>query len=224
MIRSVIIATCLLSASSAFAATLDGRSLSPYTNAWHLSFVKDGKATEAGTVTDELTFVEIDGRKLMKRTQIVKYTSGAFELRDENTFDPATMAPVTMDFWKNGQLVNHREFDGRFVYFHAPGTPMKIVQYSDPVFDFYGGMYGLLIRALPLQAGYSTTLPAVDEDSQEFREVTVHVLRKDPVNAGPGGQIEAWLAEAETSLGAMRFWIVTSPPYIIRLEWTPDPE
>jgi hypothetical protein len=98
--------------------------------------ILDGKSTQAGKVTDELTPVEVDGRHLMKRIQIVKYDTVKFESRHENVFDPATMAPVSMDFWKNGPLINHREFDGTFVYFHTPGTPMKIVEYPKAVVDF----------------------------------------------------------------------------------------
>ena len=202
---------------------LDGSALMPYKNAWRLSFLKNGVARRAGTVTDELAAVEVDGRHLMKRTQVVKYDNGKFDSRDENIFDPATMAPASMDFWKNGAHVNHREFDGRSVYFHAPGAAMKIVEYPQPPFDFYGGMYGLLFAAMPLREGFSATLPAVDEDDDTYREVAVHVVAREPVSAGALGTVDAWRTEAQTSMGAMRFWVTKSPPYILRLEWDASP-
>lgn len=204
-------------ALSAAAAAADG--LVPYENSWRLSFVKNGKSKEAGTVTDQVVAVDVDGRHLLKRIQIVKYDTVKFETRNENVFDPVTMAPVSMDFWRNGPLVNHREFDGRFVYFHTPGTPIKIAEYPKAVVDFYGGMYGLLLAGLPLQEGYTTTLAAVDEDDATYREVPIRVLKREPVAAGRLGTVDAWLTEAKTSMGAMRFWISKSPPYILKLEW-----
>ena len=44
-------------------------------------------------------------------------------------------------------------------------------------------------------------------------------MRREKVAAGPLGTVEAWLTEANTSMGAMRFWITKTPPYIIRVEW-----
>jgi hypothetical protein len=51
-----------------------------------------------GTWTDELAAVEIDGRHLLKRSQMADYAKYNVVTTYVNVFDPKNMAPVSMDF------------------------------------------------------------------------------------------------------------------------------
>ena len=64
-------------------------------------------------------------------------------------------------------------------YRHTDSTGSKpeeaTVKLDRPVFDFYGGMYGVLISALPLAEGYTTELPAFDTTKMAIDWVAVRV-------------------------------------------------
>jgi hypothetical protein len=66
------------------------------------------------------------------------------------------------------------------------------------VFDFYGGMYGVLISALPLAEGYSTELPAFDTTRMAIDWVPVRVKGRETVESGPGKTKETWVVETPT--------------------------
>jgi hypothetical protein len=79
--------------------SLEGSSLKPYKNAWKVVYQFPGKEPFlVGTWTDELTPVEVDGRHLLKRSQVAGYAKYHITTTYENVFDPKTMSPVSMDF------------------------------------------------------------------------------------------------------------------------------
>jgi len=209
---------------------VDGSSLQPYTNLWKLTVTTPaGKTITMGAWTDELKWVEVDGKKFLQRTQIAAFSQGR-ATSTVNVFDPKNMAPIRSDWRSLDGGFNHREFDPAAVkYRHTGQTPngppdlshiTEGVQKLDvPVFDFYGGMYGLLLAAMPLRAGFTGTIPSIDENSDTQSWVPFAVTAQERVAAGAGKSVEAWVVESETNLGAMKFWISKDAPYIIRLTY-----
>ena len=78
---------------------VDGSFLKPYKNAWKVVSAFPGKEPFlVGTWTDELAAVEINGRHLLKRTQMADYAKYNIVTTYVNVFDPQTMSPVYMEF------------------------------------------------------------------------------------------------------------------------------
>src|SRR5439155_19781585 len=85
------------------------------------------------------------------------------------------------------------------------------------VFDFYGGMYGLLISTLPLADGYAAEIPAFDTDKMAIDWVPVRVKGRESIPAGMGKKTETWVVETPTKLyGRMTWWVTKEPPYVIK--------
>jgi hypothetical protein len=200
---------------------VSGAFIRPYRNLWKLNYRKPtGESMDAATWSDEVEEITLGSRHLLKRTQIAKYVNGGGSTLI-NVFDAKTFEPVSRDFRRKNGMFNHVDFDRgsiRFERAEAPGTDIKrgTVRLEKPVFDFYGGLYGLLIAGFPLKPGYSATLPSLDESTDDVRPATFKVLRREMVEAGPGQKVKAWVVECEDD-GMMTFWLTKEAPYVIRL-------
>ena len=203
---------------------MTGERLKPFTNLWKMTQQKPNEpAGPVGTWSDALENVSFQGRPAMKRTQIAKYDKKNIELRFVSIFDPKTMEPFTFDYARsdNGN-VRHVEFQHSTVtYRHTDSTGSKpeeaTVKLDQPVFDFYGGMYGLLISSLPLANGYTAEIPAFDTTRMAIDWVPVHVKGRETVEAGAGKKAETWVVETPTRLyGRMTWWVTKEPPYVIK--------
>jgi hypothetical protein len=159
----------------------------------------------------------------MKRTQIAKYTKKGIELTFVSVFDPKTMKPFSFDYSRsdNGN-VRHVEFGtDTVIYRHTDSTGAKpeeaSVKLDRKVFDFYGGMYGLLISTLPLAEGYEVEIPTFDTSKMAIDWVSVRVKGRETVPAGAGKTAETWVVETSTKLyGRMTWWVTKGAPYVIK--------
>jgi hypothetical protein len=210
---------------------VDGSFLKPYKNAWKVVYEFPGKEPFlVGTWTDELSAVDINGRHLLKRTQMADYAKYNFVTTYVNVFDSKTMSPVSMDFKRNdtGEWA-HRDFDGARVKYRrgASGDEAQIqtgqLEMNEAIFDYDGGMYGLLLAALPLKEGFKATFPTLSEDRDELDQITVTVGKQELVDAGPGKQVMAWPIDTEGNYANKShsiFWVTREPPYVIKLVTT----
>src|SRR5580704_5664937 len=74
---------------------VDGSFLKPYKNAWKVVYAFPGKDSFlVGTWTDELAAMDVNGRHLLKRTQMADYAKYNIVTTYVNVFDPKTMAPA----------------------------------------------------------------------------------------------------------------------------------
>ena len=211
---------------------VDGSQLKPYKNAWKVMYAFPGKPSFlVGVWTDELAEVEVGGRRLLKRTQTADYAKYHIMTTYTNVFDPKTMAPVSQDFRRSdtGEWA-HREFEGSVVKYRRgesadpARTTTGEIKLERPVFDYNGGMYGVLLTALPLQKeGYQASFPSLSEDRDEMEWVTITVGKQEMVDAGPGKQVMAWPVDTEANYANKShsiFWITKEPPYVIQLVTT----
>jgi len=212
-------------------AAVDGSQLKPYKNAWKMVYTFPGKQPFlVGVWTDELEEVEIGGRHLMKRTQMADYAKYHVVVSYTNVFDPKTMAPVEQEFHRSstGEWAK-REFDGKTVKYERgeSADPAKKqrgeLKLDHAIFDYEGGMYGVLLAALPLREGYKATFPSLSEDRDELEWVTLTVGKQELVDAGNGKQVMAWPVDTEadyTNKSHLTYWISKEPPYVIQLAIT----
>ena len=205
-------------------ARLTGSQLKPCTNLWKLTQQKPGgPAEDVGTWSDSLENTNYKGQPAMKRTQVAKYPKKGIQLTFVSVFDPKTMEPLSFDYSRsdNGN-VRHVEFEHENVtYRHIDSTGAKPeearVKLDRNVFDFYGGMYGILIATLPLADGYTTEIPAFDTNKMAIDWVPVRVKGRETVPAGTGKKTETWVVETPTKLyGRMTWWVTKEPPYVIK--------
>ena len=200
--------------------TISGAKLKPYSNAWMFSFIKDGKKRDQGIWSDVLRYRDVKGRRVLERVQGMTYPNGMSSVTI-NQFDPVTVAPVYSEqHTPNGKLVK-RTFDGSHIELHltqAPGAAEEIIKTDLParVYDFNGGMYGMLIAAQPLRIGYSARIPTVGEFDNVPTSVPFHVTRREIIHAGFKGRVNAWVVNVGGN-SPMTFWISNDPPYILRL-------
>ncbi len=204
--------------------TLNGSFLKPCKNLWKLTLKSPtGAAKDMGTWSDQLEEVTISGKKLMKRTQIAKLPQSSS--LTVNVFDPASMMPFSEDARGIGGIdFIHRNFNRdrvKTLAMSSDDSEVKVEEKTfDPaVFDFYGGMYGMLLVTGPLKEGYAARLPSIGEGDNDLHWVPYQVLREESVSAGSGKEVRAWLVLADTSIGKMKFWLTKEAPYVIRLEY-----
>ena len=207
-------------------ATVTGAHLKPYTNRWNFSIQKPGGAAEpAGTWSDAMEAVDFHGRSALQRTQVATYVKKGIQLTFVSIFDPKTMEPLSFDYSRsdNGN-VRHVDFrQETATYRHTDSKDAKpeeaTANLGQQVFDFYGGMYGVLISALPLKEGYSAEMPTLDTNKMAVDWVPVQVKGRETVDAGPGKKAETWVVETPTKLyGKMTWWVTKEPPYVIKAE------
>ena len=211
--------------------SVDGSLLKPYKNAWKVVYAFPGKEPFlVGVWTDELTEVDANGRHLLKRAQTADYAKYNIVTTYANVFDPKNMSPVSMDFKRSdtGEWA-HRDFDGALVKYRRGDSadPAKTrtgqLKMEEPVFDYNGGMFGVLLATLPLKEGFKATFPTLSEDRDEMDWITFTVGKQELVDAGPGKQVLAWPVDTEGNYANQShsiFWVTKEPPYVIKLVTT----
>jgi hypothetical protein len=206
--------------------TLDGSFLQPYNNAWsYTATLPDGRIRPQGIWSDHLQWSTVDGKQVMLRVQGTTFVTGASNTI-LNTFDPKTLAPLTSETHRVDGTIFRRTFNGTrvtsVVLSNAKDTKAPdTTNLAQAVYDFNGGMYGMLLASLPLKEGLKGTLPAIGDNDTSLRAEPFEVLHQEDVEAGARGQTKAWVVEsARPGEYTMRFWLTKTPPYIIRLVMT----
>ena len=202
-------------------AAVDGSILRPYDNVWRydVTTVADGVRHFQGLWTDHLESITRDGKTLWRRVQGTTYANGAVS-STINVFEPTTLAPVSSESRNPDGSFLHRDFAGGRIHARriaAPGAKETTADadLGKPVFDFAGGLWGLLLASFPLRAGYSATLPSIAEFDDKLEPVSFTVRGKETVSAGCKGNVEAWAVD----VGESTFWLTKDPPYIVKLRF-----
>ena len=222
---------------------VNGSFFKPYKNLWQMSVTTAAgkEIADAGSWSDELTMVKIKGHTYARRTQQAKFKKNGQVVamtRTTNTFDPQTLRPFSRTFVRgvpassglgagaeemDVQQTTEVVFRGKTIIWTVtakndkPKTTQKVL--SKEAWDFYGGLYGILLITFPLEVGFEATFPSVKEDTPDLGMVKAQVTGSEDVEAGPMGRVRAWVVESDTEIGAMRFWLTRQAPHIIRLEY-----
>ena len=200
--------------------TITGANLKPYENAWLMSVHRaDGTVLDQGVWTDIVRTRDLGGRKVFVRTQGMTYLNGATATYS-NTFDAVTLAPITSDTHGRAGRITRRAFNGANVESRVtpPGGTEKVARVDLPstMFDYYGGMYGLLFAMQTLRVGATGSIPAVAEFSDAFEVVPFRVVKRETLQAGVRGAISAWEVDVGNPVDT-KYWVTSEPPYIIKL-------
>jgi len=206
--------------------SIDGSFLRPYTNRWKFTIARPGaQPVEAGTWSDRMEETSYRGKPALKRTQVGEYKKG-IRITFVNVFDPKSMASWVFDYSRSDTgETRHLEIDDKTARFRRlPGTGDEPAQdyvatVDQRILDFYDGLFGILIDALPLRGGYQVSFPAFDSDRACVDWVNVKVIGRETVAAGEGKPADTWVVHVETKLyGSSTWWLTREVPYVIRAE------
>lgn len=221
--------TPLSAAGSIRQATFDGSRLKPYVNAWRYDVtLPDGTVHPQGIWTDQLVRTKKDGKDVFIRTQGTVLVTGT-TASVVNVFDPATLRPISDQQTLKGGGLQKRTFAAgeiRASRSETAGAAEKVT--STPIastfYDYYGGMYALLLSTAPLEDGYQASFSSIDEFEDKPIGVDFKVLGRERVTAGSSGTVETWkIASSRPGQYDLVAWVADQPPYVIRLNiLTPD--
>ncbi len=222
--------------------TINGDRFQPYTNRWEYSIKPPGKdVIKIGIWSDEMVAATVDGHAAFVRTQIAtSYKAPGKEQITINTFDAHTLAPLRRETRPVNPLNFTRMiFNGRMLAIErlsaggppSPGAPPPPPAATNteltldaPVYDYHGGMWGMVLAGAPLKVGFEGSFLTLDEFSPTMSPVTFKVVRQEEVAAGPGKKIQTFVVEADSAKGGhLVFWLTPEAPYVIRLVFTAGP-
>jgi hypothetical protein len=214
--------------------TVSGARIKPHTNRWKMSYVTAAETLATPNPSrvaewyDTVTISSDGGSRVLHRRQTLAQRDGAIMETIDNWADAGTLAPRRTESHRSKGGVSVREFRGtRITGFEpdsaAPGVKRNVdTTIAMPAFDFFGGMYDVLIAALPLRAGYRVRIPTVFEPSPgaaSLQWVTLSVLSREQIAiATPLGAVDAWHVETgSTPMGHFEFWIADATRNMVRM-------
>lgn len=213
---------------------VDARHIVPHTNHWSITYqtpdghVVPGGPSRVASWFDTVTIDKLDGRAALHRRQVLRVASGAVMEIIDTWIDRRTFAPIeTRSYYPAQRTESLRRYAGVHVTGFDPdstapnGRKLVDTVLAEPVFDFFGGSYDLLLSAFPLRAGFRAVFPADlggATGGVALTWVAVTVTGKEEVDGGSIGRVSAWhVVTDSTSLGRFEFWIAEKSPYMIRM-------
>jgi hypothetical protein len=207
-------------------AAMNGAPLQPYDNLWRVTVRRnDGSSEDLGLSSDHVRIRTIDGKPFLTRVEgstnvdsKSRPLSSSFDMTF-NVFDRQTMAPIHSEEYASDGSYMIRDFSGRHVVTVAAGErqapPRRTEMDADqPMYDFHGGMTGLLLAALPLRVGYTATLPGMGDTASDLN--LIRVVGRERIDAGRRGKFDCWAVEIGAAPSRSTYWISKQPPYVIR--------
>lgn len=229
--RSVAVASLVL-CCHAFAQTpekivpgdprVDGSFIRTVSNAWKMTgTTPGGKRKDGGVWKDRIEVIDRDGKAVIRRTQLDSGPDGTTTFITET--DRQTMRPIRAEVTTPAGLHRVLTFEASRVHsvVTLPGKEPqeKDIAIAQPVFDFNGGLFGLLVASFPLKDDFSATFPIFDpRTGVTWAHYTV--VGHERVPSGKGRTSETWTVEVQdpVRMTRMLFALTKEPPYIIRLQ------
>ena len=213
---------------------VSGVRIRPHTNRWKISYVTAAETLATASPArvaewyDTVTISSDVGSRVLHRRQTLALRDGAIMETIDNWADAASLAPRRTESHRPKGGISVREFRRtRITGFDsdsaAPGGRRNVdATIAMPAFDFFGGMYDVLMAALPLCAGYRVRIPTVFESSPgapSLQWVTLSVLGRERIATGtPLGAVDVWHVETgPTPMGHFEFWIADAARNMVRM-------
>ncbi len=212
---------------------VDAGRLKPYHNYFSVVHIlPDGTTQNIGFMDDQLDEVMLESAKAWKRTQTTRRVTGQSSITT-NVFDRTTASPFSSDVTGSGGQYFRRTFNGTSIkrdskLLQASQTawtsklPLGEVEHVEatldaPVFDFAGGMYGLLLACFPLEEGYKATFPFVAQFDEKYQTAHAEVVGKEEIHT-PSGDFETFKVVVTQPAGVLTTWVSKEAPYLIRID------
>jgi hypothetical protein len=151
-------------------ARVDGSIIRAATNAWKMTGTSPGgRRTDGGVWKDKIELVDRNGVTLIRRTQLDSGPEGTTTFITEA--DQKKLTPILAEVTTAGGFHRVLKFESGHVHSIVTAPPKQgeavktresDVAISQPVFDFDGGMFGLLVAGFPLRENFSAKFPVFD--------------------------------------------------------------
>ena len=151
-------------------ARVDGSFIHAATNAWKMTGTSPGgRRTDGGVWKDRIEIIERDGVTVIRRIQLDSGPEGTTTFVSET--DQKKLTPILAEVTTPGGFHRVMKFESGHVHSvvtapttqgEAATTREKDIAISQPVFDFDGGTFGLLIAGFPLRENFSAKFPVFD--------------------------------------------------------------
>jgi hypothetical protein len=203
-------------------ARVDGSFIHAAANAWKMTgTTPGGRREDGGLWKDKIEIVDRAGQAVIRRTQIDSGPEGTTTFITE--VDQRKLTPIRAEVTTATGFHRILTFEGDHVH-SVVTAPSNAPRESDiaigqPVFDFNGGMFGLLVAGFPLQKEFTASFPVFDP-RKGIAWAKYTVIGRERVPAGKGRKVEAWTVEVQdpVRLSRMVFCLTKEPPYVIRLQ------
>jgi len=202
-------------------ARVDGSFIRSASNAWKMTGMSPGgRQTDGGIWKDRIEVLERDGRAIVRRTQVDSGPDGTTTFITET--DRQSLTPIRAEVTTPSGLHRVLTFERDHVHV-ALTTPAKSeetdIPIAQPVFDFNGGLFGLLVDGFPLKEGFSATFPIFDPRSG-VAWARYTVVGRERVASGKRRKTDVWTVEVQDPVRVTRmlFSLTKEPPYVIRLQ------
>lgn len=214
--------------------SVDGARIKPHTMKWRLTYQTptgspvSGGPRRVAAWYDSVRRERVDGRTVLHRRQVLRApTDSVLEVID-NWVDPRTLAPIRTENRYPGNKLSRRDYHGTQVAGFDPdstlpsGRKVVDVTLAEPVFDFFGGLYDLLLAALPLRAGYAIRMPTDDgsaDAGSALQWTTITVVGRESIAVGDSSRPEAaWhVTTNRTAIGSFEFWIADRSRLMLKM-------
>jgi hypothetical protein len=201
---------------------VDGSIIHAATNAWKMiGLTPGGRRDDGGVWKDTIEIVDEGGRPVIRRTQIDASPDGTTTFITEA--DQQKLTPIRAEVTTAAGMHRILTFEPDHVHSvvtsKGKATRESDIAVAQRVFDFNGGMFGLLIVGFPLQKDFSASFPVFDP-RKGLAWAKYTVVDRERVSAGKGRTVDAWVVEVQdpVRLSMMIFSLTKEPPYIIRLQ------
>lgn len=180
--------------------------LGPQADTKRVVLTQAGIDRAAGTTTETIDTIEVDGRPALRRTQTLE--SDLLGQREATTVVArATFEPISHHDAHAGQALSIR-YDGMTVAGTLQRQDGRVepihLTLPRPVFDSHS--VEMVLRVLPLTTGYSARLPAFHTNTMRVIWITLRVQGAETVNAG-GEEEDAWILQVDFGHAQQTYWI-----------------
>ncbi len=201
---------------------VDGSFIEPFKVTWK-KFPKTatGKSLASNLVQEKVELVDVEGRSLLKFTQVWKDSTGKTLFTTVRVADHKTLAYKAFHTGGAPGGLAHLDFKGNQVTGGYAPTPEEVMRsigviLEEPVFASFSG---LLLTGFPLQDGYEVTFPGFGWDGTTNPKLNwehIEVLDSEQIHVAGSGKVATWIVKTSRSNG-LRYWVTKEPPYFVKV-------
>ncbi len=185
---------------------LDGNVLTESYDTKGIYLIQNGKEQQAGTTSEQLTFIEVNGQKAIERVQIL--SSHIIGHRKGVTIvDRQSLKPISFTDFVDG-VQKHKAVYKNDVVHLTDEHNRKSVQAISNFYDTFS--VELILRVLPLEESYSIGFQGFNPVSASAVDIYVETAGLERVKRNSAELVDAWKVKTFFGDTLQYYWIDTS--------------
>ncbi|RBP04446.1 hypothetical protein [Rossellomorea aquimaris] len=201
-----------MAGSQSQSVRISGASLTETEDEKDIYLIENGRETKVGSTTEKVKFVRINGREAIERVQ--KLNSDILGNRKGITIiEKATFRPVSFTDYLNGSQHVKAEYGDEGVHITNKDTE-KTFELIGNYFDTFS--VELILRVLPLKAGYSLQLDGFNATLESKVDIHIQVVELERVKRGVEDFVEAWKVKTYFGETLQYYWIDSASKELLK--------